>query len=177
MSVSNRASGNSPVITGFFDNRETVDEAIARLRTAGIPRDRIEVVVTPESAEREYAGKARMSRRGTLRYAGIGGLIGLIGGGLVSIVSLAWPGRSEVAETAIVQLVGPNVATIVGAIVGGLVGLRIPHPPDPLHARVEEAPSGILLLVEVGRREDERELMRLLAEAGGEELRLELQPD
>lgn len=170
-----RAGGREPLgVTALFDSPDGVDRALDTLYTAGIPRDLVEVVVSREAAERYYAGASTQGPgRETFRYAGIGGLIGFVGGVIVSLVAVAWPGIDAPGGHAIVQLAGPNFGTTAGAAVGALIGWTRRQQPDPRHARAAEASGAIV--VSVGVRDDREAVLvaRLLESVGGREARVE----
>ncbi len=168
-------------VTALFDDPETVDRALDAFYTAGIPRDLIEVVVSRQAAERHYAGAQgrrapRETGRETWRFAGIGALLGFLGGVLLSLVMVAWPGIEAPGGLALVQLAGPNFGTVAGAAVGALLGaLRRPRPHAGF-ARAAEAPESIVFAV-AARSEREAELLgQLLARQGGREVRVEQTP-
>lgn len=167
------------VITALFDSADAVDRALDALYTAGVPRDLIEVVVSRVAAERFYAVRgpgrrpAREPGRETFRYAGIGALVGFVGGVLFSLLMLILPGIDAPGGLAPVALFGPNVGTTAGAAVGALLGAFRRQRPDPRYARVAEAENAILLAVR-SRASREAELAaRLLEAQGGRETRIE----
>ena len=65
-------------VSVLFDDPGSVDSALAALDGMGVPRDLVEVVVAPQAAQRFYRRVVRSPGRETLRYAGIGGLTGLV---------------------------------------------------------------------------------------------------
>jgi len=160
-------------VSALFTDPAAVDRALARLVALGIPRDLIEVVVSPEAAALHYEGRAQARRREAFRYAGIGGLTGLITGAIVSIIMIAWPGFQTPDALAIVQLLGPNFMTVGGAAVGGLIGLFVHRRPRRIHARALEAPVSIVVVVTTRSEEETTAVVKALAESGGSSPRLE----
>ena len=163
-------------LTALFDDRDAVDRALDALYSAGTPRDLVEVVVSREAAQRFYAGTRRAPRgpgRETFRYAGIGGLVGFCTGVLVGLVAVAWPGVEAPGGMAPVQLLGPNVATTVGAALGAVVGFFRRQRPDPRHARAAEETGAIVLAVATRSEREAALLGRLITAQGGRGLRLE----
>ncbi len=165
-------------VTALFDDTGAVDRALDALYSAGLPRDLVEVVVSREAARRYYA-EARGVRaprapgRETWRYAGIGGLVGFVGGVLMGLVMVAWPGIDAPGGLALVQLAGPNVATVGGAAIGALIGATRRRRPSPRHARAAEAANAIVVAV-AARGDDEAALLAgLLGGQGGREVRIE----
>src|SRR4029079_12016970 len=71
-------------VTALFDTAAGVDAALDALYNAGMPRDLIDVVVSPEAAAHFRGGYVRGPGRETFRFAGIGGLTGLMLGAAIS---------------------------------------------------------------------------------------------
>ncbi|MGE0158663.1 MAG: hypothetical protein AB7T31_04575 [Gemmatimonadales bacterium] len=157
-------------ITALFDSAAGVETAVARLVAAGLPRDLIEVVAGPEAVRRFYGGRARPSARDTFRWAGIGGIVGLLVGAGISLALIALPGFQPPGVMAWVQLVGPNVATVSGALVGAVFGLLRRRAPSSWHARLGDGEERIMVAA-LARGERELEVVaRVLAEAGGRDV-------
>ena len=165
-------------VTTLFDDSASVERALDALYAAGTPRDLVEVVVSRDAAQRFYAdarGKltARPPGRETWRYAGIGGLAGFVGGVIMSLIMVAWPGIEAPGGLALVQLAGPNVATMAGAAIGALIGATRHRRPNPRHARAAEAANAIVLSVAAREDAEAALLAQLLANQGGREVRIE----
>jgi hypothetical protein len=173
---SNRESGEHSLVSALVDSAEAVDATLIRLSDLGVPRDLVEIVVSQAAAERFYGGHARPPRRETFRFAGIGGLVGLVLGAGISLIMVAMPGIDAPGghgSSAIVQLLGPNLMTVAGAAVGALVGaFRTPRP-SQAHARAAESADSILIVVQARTHEEERILADVLAASGGRRIRLE----
>ena len=167
------------VVTAFFLSPDSIDRALDALYAAGVPRDLMEVVVSRTAAQQFY-GTAGPGRRGarkpgreTFRHAGVGALVGFIGGVVFSLLMLLWPGIDAPGGMAPVALFGPNVGTTAGAAIGALFGFTRRQQPDPRFARAAEARDAILLAVHA-RDAREAELLASLMEAqGGREPRVE----
>lgn len=160
-------------VSGFLDGPDAVDAALIHLNEAGVPSDLVEVIVSPEGADRHYPTTARSPGTEAFRYAGIGGLAGLIAGSVVSLILVAMPGFLDAGITAVVQLIGPNFATVGGAALGAAIGLFTRRRAERRHRRIAEAPDRILLVVTTRSREEADHLTRLLGTAGAHEIRLE----
>lgn len=169
-----RQGWEAHAVSALFDDPARVDAALRALVHAGLPRDLVDVVVTEEAARRFYPGRARPLGRDAIRYAGAGGLIGLIVGATLSLAIIALPGLAAPGLTAIVQLLGPNLATVSGAVVGALIGLLTRRRAEPRHARVVEAPASIVMVVTVRTEEEADRVSRLLVENGGRDPRREV---
>ena len=158
-------------VSVLFDDPGSVDSALAALDGMGVPRDLVEVVVAPQAAQRFYRRVVRSPGRETLRYAGIGGLTGLVLGALIALVSIWLGGLAEPGIGAIAQLLGPNVATVVGAMLGALVGAFVRRTPLPRHARAADAPEAIVVITLSRTEEEASVIARLLAQFGAREPR------
>jgi hypothetical protein len=159
--------------TALFDTAEAAEGALVSLVRAGVPRDLIDVVVSPQAAQRFYRGLARQPGRAALRYAGIGGLVGLVIGAAISFIIIALPGFQAPGVVAFVQLLGPNLATVLGALIGAAYGLTRGRPAERRHRRAAEAPDAIVMAVATRSREEAEQLARLLADSSGRDARVE----
>ncbi len=172
MSISDRAKGlpriQRYVISAFFESPYAVGRVLADLNAAGLPRDRVEVAVTPAAADQFYGGRSqgRWSSREAFRYAGIGGITGLVIGAAVSLLLVALPGFQEPGVMAWVQLLGPNFATISGAVIGAGIGWFQKRPPAPWHVRLREQENGVLVAA-ITRSKDEAPLLAEILQASG----------
>jgi hypothetical protein len=133
----------------------------------GMPRDLIEVVVSREAAAHFPAGVARTGGRETFRFAGIGGLTGLLFGAAISLGMVAWPGLDAPGEQAIVQLLGPNFGLVTGATLGAVAGFFRHRRPNPRHARAAEAAGAIVVAVTVRSPEEGARIIQRLVNCGG----------
>lgn len=161
------------VVSALFDAPGKVDEALARLYEAGVPRDLIEVVVSPAAAKRHYGGKARARKNEAFRYAGVGGVIGVVFGALLGLGVIAWPGFAPPGVLALVQLIGPNVATVGGALLGLVIGAFVKRKPELTHRRAGEAREQIIVVVVARSEAEVRAMSDLFLASGGTEPRLE----
>ncbi len=160
-------------VTALFESTQAVDQALVALVSAGVPRDLINVVVAQEAARRFYGGRARALRRETMRYAGIGGLVGLIIGILLGIGMVALPGFHDPGMMAFVQLLGPNLATVSGAIIGAAVGFFVHRTTEYRHSRAAESPESIVMAVTARNTDEANVLQQLMANNGGNAPRIE----
>ena len=128
----------SHVISAFFTEPAQVERAVADLVVSGVPRDLIDVVVSPEANRAHYGGRARRLGSQTVRFAGAGALIGLLIGVVLSLeIILVFPGAEPPArELSVTQLLGPNVAMMIGLVLGALFGAFVRRRPGGPLARV-----------------------------------------
>ena len=159
------------VVTALFDTADAVDAAVRGLQVAGVPRDTVEVIVSRAASDRFYAGRARPPGHEMFRWAGIGGITGLLVGAAISFIILALPEDVGPGPAAIAQLVGPNLSTVLGAVLGGLFGRMRRRRPNPWYARAAESPESIVLAVRAGDEEEARDIAQLLTDGGGREPR------
>lgn len=159
-------------VTAFFESEEAVVRAMERLVRAGIPRDMVEVVVSPRAAERFFRGRARARGRETLRGAGMGAVVGLLAGGLVGISVVAMPGFAPPGLQAVAQLLGPNAGSLLGAGLGAAIGAMTRQRPRAHDRRALERDA--ILLVVLGRPPGEAaRVEREILAAGGTDVRAE----
>jgi hypothetical protein len=169
------SSSKPIVVTALFQNPAAVEQALAHLVNAGVPRDLIEVVVSPEAGRRFFGRRVRRPEREAIRYAGAGALIGLLVGAFISLGLLALPGFQEPGVLALVQLLGPNMATAVGVLIGGTIGFFLRYRTEGRYARAAEAPDAIIVVVVPQSREEANTVLQLLQESRGQEPRSEAQ--
>lgn len=162
------------LVSAVFDDPDGVDRALVALIDAGVPRDLIDIVVSPAAADHFYPRTARGPGRETFRYAGIGGLTGLILSSILSVVLTAWPGGNP-TSTSVVQLLGPNIGTVGGAVIGALIGFFRHRAPEQRFRRAAEEPDAIVVVVASRASDENEDLAAILAEAGGREPRVERQ--
>ncbi|HEY0810418.1 MAG TPA: hypothetical protein VGD49_09675 [Longimicrobiales bacterium] len=165
-------------VTALFDDADGVDRALDALYSAGTPRDLIEVVVSREAAQHYYASASgvrapRALGRETWRFAGAGALVGFVGGSMISLIVIAWPGLGSPGGMAPVALIGPNVGTVAGAAVGAVFGALRRQRPQPRHARAAEAARAVVVAVGARSEREAQLLGQLLAGQGGRDVRLQ----
>jgi hypothetical protein len=107
------------------------------------------------------------------RWAGIGSLVGFLGGSFISLVLVAWPGLDAPGGMQLVALFGPNAGTTGGAALGAVLGFFRRQKPDARHARAAEASGQIVMAVLTRGEREAGALMALLAAQGGTEVRVE----
>ncbi len=160
-------------VSALFDSADAVERLIPSLIWAGVPRDLIEVVVTPRSAARFGLRDSRGPGRETVRFAGVGGLVGLLVGAVISLGMIALPGFASPGTGAIAQLLGPNLATLAGAVGGALIGLFVRRRSKARHRRAAAAGEAVLVVVRARGQNQVTALLQHLREAGGRDLRTE----
>ena len=163
-------------ISGFVASPEAAETAVEVLTASGIPRDVVEVVVSPGADDRFYQGRARRLGTRALPYAGIGGLLGLLASVILSLEILVLPGFNLPERLARVQRVGPNVGAIGGALLGAVIGALRRRKPKGVYARAGER-EAILIVVLDRPSTDAPLIARLLEELGTEAVQIEREED
>lgn len=159
-------------ISGFVASPEAAEAAVEVLTASGIPRDLVEVVVSSTSDDRLYQGRARRLGTLALPYAGIGGLVGLLASVILSLQILVLPGFNLPERLARVQLLGPNIGALAGAIVGASIGALRRREPKGVYTRAAER-DAILIIVLDRPRAEAPIVARLLEELDAEDVRID----
>ena len=117
----------------------------------------------------------RHARCAARRASGGDGILGreLTEASPLSFIILALPEDVGPGPAAIAQLLGPNLCTVLGAVLGGLFGRMRRRPPSPWYARAAESPGAIVVAVRASDAEQARDIAQLLTESGGREPRTE----
>lgn len=161
-------------VSALFDSADAIEHALARLHGAGVPRDLIEVIVSADAAKQFYPGQRFASQREVFRFAGIGGLTGLILGAGISLVMLIVAGETSQRLALFIQLLGPNMLTICGALLGAVYGALRRRRPPPHYARAAERSGAILLVVRAKTPAESDSVSSLLSGAGGRDVRVDV---
>jgi hypothetical protein len=157
--------------SAFFAGPEQVERVVADLVHADVPRDLIEVIVSPEANKAHYGGRARRLGSQTVRVAIAGALIGLLVGIMLSLeIILVFPGVEPPArELSITQFLGPNVAMMIGLIIGAIVGSLMRRRPLGPSARSRDREE-ILVAVRSVPQARVTDIAAKLEAAGGTEI-------
>ncbi len=121
-------------VVGLFNRIEEAQGAIKMLRDAGFNREDINLIA--RDAKGEYSrhvestkqGENQDIREGAAAGAGVGAVIGGLGGLLLGLGALAIPGIGPVLAAGPIAstLIGAGAGAVTGGIVGSLVDLGIP---------------------------------------------------
>jgi hypothetical protein len=162
--------GQPQVTSAFFAQPEQVERAVADLVASGVPRDLIDVIVSPQANQAHYGGRARRLGSQTMRFAGAGALLGLLIGVVLSLeIILVFPAAEPPAgELSVTQLLGPNVAMMIGLVLGALFGAFVRRKPWGSLARVRDRDE-ILIAVRATPAERVPDVVATLEAAGGHE--------
>jgi hypothetical protein len=158
-------------VSALLESPEAVNEALMRLSFLGIARDRIDVVVSPETARRYYPHEARRLGTYALRYAAVGALTGFLLTSALALAVVLLPGYADAGLLALVQLLGPNVGAIGGAAVGAAAGFFVRKAPRGPYHRALEAEAIVLIVHDVSTSEG-ADIEGLLASIGGKDVQV-----
>lgn len=122
----------SKVIVGMFDDIQHARETVNDLVSHGFRRDDISLIASDEQGQfrKELGtGKGEDVKDGAASGAGIGAVLGGLGGLLVGLGLLAIPGFGPIlaAGPIATTLAGAGAGAVTGGIVGALVDLGIPE--------------------------------------------------
>ncbi len=132
----NETSGQKPLITGLFNDRESAERAYQSVATRGYGSDDTNVIMSDETRGKFYpAGSEHSSALAdkTMEDAGkgaaIGGTLGAIIAGIAAIgTSVLLPGLGLiVAGPLAAALVGAGAGGLTGGLIGALVGNGVPE--------------------------------------------------
>ena len=159
-------------ISGYVTSPEAAEMAVEVLTAAGIPRDLVEVAVSPSSDAKFYGGRARRLGTLALPYAAKGGLAGLLVSVILALEILILPGFELPEKLARVQLYGPNYGAVGGAILGAIIGTFRRQKPKGVYGRACER-DAILIVVHDRPSAEARLVARLIEELGVEDVRID----
>jgi uncharacterized protein (TIGR02271 family) len=128
------------IAVGLFDNFEHARMAVEELVQAGFNRENISLIANSSTGEvRQYISdeeKGEEIGEGALGGAGIGAVVGGLGGLLVGLGALAIPGIGPVlaAGPLITALAGAGIGAAAGGLLGALAKAGIPSDEAELYA-------------------------------------------
>lgn len=160
-------------ISGFFQSEQTIEQVMRDCLRRGVPRDLIDVAVSPGAAGRFYGGRASANRDSWFSWTGRGALIGLIVSALLSLAIILLPGYDTSPVMAYVQLLGPDIGILLGAALGAIYGLLKPGDLKPQMMRALQRDDAALLLVHLQPEQEAREIEQIFARYGAEQIALE----
>ena len=169
-----KASPNSRVHVGVYENVPEADRAVWELVHAGIPKERI-TVICPTCTHEKYDGLHQEQPSGSHTAAGAaaGGAIGALLGGLAAVIGITASGGMGLF------VAGPLLfSSGTGAVFGGFVGAMMTRGMEPEVADFYDQAlekGKVLLAVEVGDEVTPDQVAiadRIFAETGAESLTL-----
>ena len=156
------------LVSGLFKTRSSAQRAVEALVDYGYSRDDISLLMSDATRGREFAIQmASKAPEGAAAGATIGGVLGAVAAGLVSLGILVVPGVALVAAGPVVAtLAGLGAGAAAGGLSGALIGLGIPEHEARFYNEAIEK-GGILLGVYT--HDDRANQARRLIEAAGAE--------
>ena len=123
-------AGKNTAVFGIYPTRESAEDAVDALRTAGFRNTDISVLFSENKGTKDFAhAKSTKSPEGTAAGAGAGAVIGGTLGWLAGIGALAIPGIGPLmaAGPIVAALAGVGLGGTVGGLTGALIGMGIPE--------------------------------------------------
>jgi hypothetical protein len=121
------------MLTGMFNDRESVEDAYSSLHDRGYTKDDINLVMSDETRKKHFTkGKTDVGSK-ALEGAGTGSAIGAAAGAIAGAIAaigttLAIPGLGLVIAGPIAAAIaGAGAAGVTGGLIGALVGSGIPE--------------------------------------------------
>src|SRR5262245_35064816 len=126
--TSQRRSDMAHLVTGIFANRASAELAVDQLMASGYSRDDISVLMSDATRGREFGiTEDSKAPEGAATGAAVGGVLGAIAAGLISVGIIAIPGVGLVAAGPIIAaLAGAGAGGAAGGLLGALIGAGIP---------------------------------------------------
>ena len=169
----NQGSRPSLAVSGFFTQRQQLDKALSACLSLGIPRDLIDVAISEKAADKFKQLKAKRNTDHWFAWTGRGALIGLLISIIFSLGILLIKGYEISDSMAIVQLVGPDIGIIVGAVLGAIYGWFIESDNNVLMQRADERDDAMLFLVYLQPSGEAEKVRDILVDNGGESVVLQ----
>lgn len=160
-------------VSGFFGSEQAVHDALWDCLRLGVPRDLIDVALSPAAARRFYPRGSRGGRDRWFSTAGRGALLGLVLSALLSLGVVLIPGYNAPEWMSVVQLLGPDIAILLGGALGAVYGWLKPVRVKPQLLRARERDDAILLLVHLQPRDESRAVEHAFSRRGGEQVKTE----
>ncbi|HMG35941.1 MAG TPA: hypothetical protein VKM94_18545 [Blastocatellia bacterium] len=157
------------LVTGLFKTRSSAQHAAESLIENGYSADDISLLMSDATRGREFAIRvASKAPEGAAAGATIGGVLGAVAAGLVSLGILVVPGVALVAVGPVLAtLAGLGAGAAAGGVTGALIGLGIPEHEARFYDQEIER-GGILLGVYT--HNDRAEQARKILEAAAAEV-------
>jgi len=125
-------------VIGLYDRLEDAQNAVSELVSAGFPREDISIVAADtEGKFKTYVGESSAEGgEGMVTGAGVGAVVGGLGGLLLGIGALAIPGIGPViaAGPIATALAGAGIGAATGGLIGALVDMGVPEEQANLYA-------------------------------------------
>jgi hypothetical protein len=159
-------------VFAIYRNRESVEEAVDALKSAGFRNTDISVLFPDNKGTKDFAfEKGTKAPEGVVAGAGSGAVVGGVLGWLAGIGVLAVPGIGPfiAAGPIVAALAGMGIAGTIGGIAGALIGMGIPeYEAKRYEGRVKG--GHVLLSVHSDDRDWAKRAENILERTGGEDV-------
>lgn len=164
--------GKNTSVFGIYSTRETAEEAVDALRSAGFRNTDISALFPDNQGTKDFAHeKHTKAPEGTTTGATSGAILGGVLGWLAGIGAIAIPGVGPLIAAGPIMgaLAGAGAVGVVGGILGALVGLGIPeYEAKRYEGRIRE--GCILLSVHCDSSDWVKKAEEILKRTGGEDV-------
>lgn len=131
----NQTTGQTPLVTGLFNDRNSAERAYTSLESRGYSRDDVNLVMSDETRKQHFSdgsadtGLGSKAMEGAGTGSAIGGTVGAVLAAIAAIgTSVALPGLGLiVAGPLAAALAGAGAGGLTGGLIGALVGSGIPE--------------------------------------------------
>ncbi|HEX8368427.1 MAG TPA: hypothetical protein VF604_07785 [Pyrinomonadaceae bacterium] len=131
----NQSTGQSRLVSGLFNDRESTERAYSSLESRGYSKDDVNLMMSDETRNRHFGEGTPDTELGSKALEGagagsaIGGTLGAIIGGIAAIgTNVLLPGLGlVVAGPIFAALAGAGAGGLTGGLIGALVGSGIPE--------------------------------------------------
>lgn len=158
----------SLTVSGFFQQPQQVDKVLAACLQRGIPRDLIDLALSEQAAARFTALKPGRNTDNWFAWTGRGALAGLLISAVLTL-GIILTMEYEVSERmAVIQLLGPDIGIVVGAVLGAIYGWLHESETNALMQRAAERDDAMLLLVYMQPPDEAAQVADIFSTHGGQ---------
>lgn len=131
----NQSTGQSRLVSGLFNDRQSAERVYSSLESRGYSKDDVNLMMSDETRNRHFGEGTPETELGSKALEGagagsaIGGTLGAIIGGIAAIgTNVLLPGLGlVVAGPIFAALAGAGAGGLTGGLVGALIGSGIPE--------------------------------------------------
>jgi uncharacterized membrane protein len=136
-------------VTAIFRTRQTAEEALHQLETAGFTHDAISVLMTDDTRKKSFKiVENSKADEGMAAGATFGGLLGAVLASVAAAGAIAIPGLNLIVAGSLISgLAGLGAGAATGGLIGALIGAGIPEHEAKTYEK-ELAGGSVLIAVE-----------------------------